>query len=581
MKKNFFRIGLGLQFLLLCLHLFNNRNGLPIPDTDPTSHQLLFLMHTYWIEYSSGAKHTLAQTIWGYDITWASFVIFTILVSLISLTSAARRSSLGRKVALGNMVLWALCLMASLMFWSPPQQIIFTMLLGAFSLSFFFDWRDPKPNWSRVCVVGAGISGLTAAYELHKKGYRNVTVLEKAARIGGKCSTKIEDGHPFDLGGHEMLAGYYDVVSIGEELNAPTRKSIPPLVYDSSKKAYLNFSSSATASGKYSLLEVGWAAMRYLWLTAVTFRSFAQPSASFKNMPEELTMNLDEWLNYRRLNAIRDILVFVIKVQGYGQFSTTPACYLIRFQGWRNWLSLLLSGMGVYTRWPRVFTNGMENLCQRMAATLADVRTNITIQKIVRKEGAAKDGISVYLQGISEPMVFDKLIVSAAVAESNLNFMDFTKEERGLFESFSSFRFYTTLTRAQGLASGVVASNPMNDIVSGEYTGYIKDFSEEPFTIFFSLALKPDVDGRVVKEKISEVLERIPAYEGVKPSVVEFINQKEWHYFPHITTNVAATFNGIEELQGKKNTYYAFSGLTFECVGTCVAYSKRLIQEHF
>jgi len=49
------------------------------------------------------------------------------------------------------------------------------------------DATQPK----RVAVVGAGIAGLTAAYELQKAGYR-VTVLEAKDIPGGRMAEKLE-----------------------------------------------------------------------------------------------------------------------------------------------------------------------------------------------------------------------------------------------------------------------------------------------------------------------------------------------------------------------------------------------------
>lgn len=43
----------------------------------------------------------------------------------------------------------------------------------------------------RVAVVGAGIAGLTAGYELHKAGYQ-VTVLEAKDIPGGRMAEKLE-----------------------------------------------------------------------------------------------------------------------------------------------------------------------------------------------------------------------------------------------------------------------------------------------------------------------------------------------------------------------------------------------------
>ena len=48
-------------------------------------------------------------------------------------------------------------------------------------------------------VIGAGLGGIAAAARLARCGYR-VTVLEKNASPGGRCSRLIRDGHRFDMG---------------------------------------------------------------------------------------------------------------------------------------------------------------------------------------------------------------------------------------------------------------------------------------------------------------------------------------------------------------------------------------------
>ncbi len=51
----------------------------------------------------------------------------------------------------------------------------------------------------RVVIVGAGPGGLAAAMLLAKSGV-NVTVVEKASRVGGRTSTIEQDGYKFDVG---------------------------------------------------------------------------------------------------------------------------------------------------------------------------------------------------------------------------------------------------------------------------------------------------------------------------------------------------------------------------------------------
>ena len=482
---------------------------------------------------------------------------------------------------------------ASLLHWfsgACPNNYFLAPWLFLFGLSFLFDWRAPKPNNTRVCIIGAGISGLTVAYQLQKQGYKNITVLEKDDQIGGKCITSDLDEQPFDLGGHEMLAGYKDLLQIADELNAPTRVSIPPLVYEREKKQYLNFKQAATISGKYTMWQVMIASMKYLWLVATTFREFSNPSTGYKNVPLELTMPLDKWLEKRKLTALTDILSFVIRIQGYGNF-TGSAAHLVKFQGVSNWLSLILSGVGISKKWPRVMVMGMDNLCHRMADTLFDVRTGIEVEKITRDPAKKNGGIQIFWKAESRPsfeednnpMIFDKLVIAMPPELPGILFLDITSEEKELFARIQYERFFTTVCKIQGLPAGVVATIPYNDLEAGEYTGYIRDYTTVPIASFFTIAYSADITGKVVVKKIEEVLTRIPPYDGKQPKVLEVVEQKEWKYFPHfdVAATSAGAYNDLEELQGKNNTFYASSLFSFECVGNSAAYAKRLVTTHF
>ncbi|MFN9915903.1 MAG: NAD(P)-binding protein, partial [Pirellulaceae bacterium] len=54
-------------------------------------------------------------------------------------------------------------------------------------------------------IVGGGISGLYAAYELNKKGF-NVLVLEKAATVGGTWNSVQYKTSIYELGPNTVLS---------------------------------------------------------------------------------------------------------------------------------------------------------------------------------------------------------------------------------------------------------------------------------------------------------------------------------------------------------------------------------------
>ena len=68
---------------------------------------------------------------------------------------------------------------------------------------------------TRVVVMGAGIAGLTAAYELKKAGY-DCLVLEARNRIGGRAWTVRAGTEETDLNGHAQVARF----APGQYMNA-------------------------------------------------------------------------------------------------------------------------------------------------------------------------------------------------------------------------------------------------------------------------------------------------------------------------------------------------------------------------
>ncbi len=92
----------------------------------------------------------------------------------------------------------------------PPLQEIdllreFYLKIAEHGLPATFEtWGSSKPKpppSGTVLIVGAGISGMAAAYELEKAGYEDVKILEMSQRFGGRVKTlDMKDG--FDRGLH-------------------------------------------------------------------------------------------------------------------------------------------------------------------------------------------------------------------------------------------------------------------------------------------------------------------------------------------------------------------------------------------
>ena len=63
-------------------------------------------------------------------------------------------------------------------------------------------------NGKSIVILGAGVTGLTAAWALSRSYHGKVVVLEKEAAVGGLAATFTRNELSFDLGSHRLHEGY-------------------------------------------------------------------------------------------------------------------------------------------------------------------------------------------------------------------------------------------------------------------------------------------------------------------------------------------------------------------------------------
>ncbi len=84
---------------------------------------------------------------------------------------------------------------------------------------------------SQVVIIGAGLTGLSAAYHLEQRGFYDYILYEKEIAAGGLCRSITQDGFTFDYTGHLLHASdpyfkqlIHDIVGL-ETLNTIYRRS--------------------------------------------------------------------------------------------------------------------------------------------------------------------------------------------------------------------------------------------------------------------------------------------------------------------------------------------------------------------
>jgi len=96
---------------------------------------------------------------------------------------------------------------------------------------------------ARVHVIGAGVSGLSAAVHLARRGYE-VRVYEAAAHAGGRCRSyfdrtleqKIDNGNHLVLSGNRAIVDYLNLIGTRDTMWEPVRAEFPFLDLNSDER---------------------------------------------------------------------------------------------------------------------------------------------------------------------------------------------------------------------------------------------------------------------------------------------------------------------------------------------------------
>jgi monoamine oxidase len=216
-----------------------------------------------------------------------------------------------------------------------------------------------------VVVVGAGMSGLTAARELHRRGI-DVIVLEAAARVGGRTMTVTSSlGSNLDLGGQWIGHDHHRLMAMASEFDAPHyrmhTKALPGII-DGTRQ---------------------WSALSPALLVAALILVGVE-TFSRTGLRRRLTATtLDTWLRrvpWRRPRRLLEVLAWVSWTADLDRLSVRTMAEMIRSQGG---LTTMLATRGGAQ--DSLLIVGAGSLAERLAAELGPrVRTGQRVISIVR-----------------------------------------------------------------------------------------------------------------------------------------------------------------------------------------------------
>lgn len=434
---------------------------------------------------------------------------------------------------------------------------------------------------SRIAIIGAGASGLTAAFHLMEKGYENITVYEKLDRVGGKVYSYDYNGYTFEIGAFWATKNYDTIFEMADAYGIEAIEESANMIVRQPNGQDVSFEDNLFKN--YNVFQIGWAALNFQWASAKFGDDVKK--AGFDNIHPDLYMPMKDFAKKYRIEpfalAYRPFWIGC----GYGYFETTPAIFVLKLM--MTTVEEALSGAvknilpfggGNEAYGLRRFVGGYQSVFEAVAANVPDLRLSSEVTSV--KRIIADDGdLEIHITANGKTDVFDKVIISADLRAAK-KFLDVDEEEAELFSKVKSYNFYIYLVEADGV------NYPPNSLVFMDENGTANTIGK--MVAFLNREAVPGVwttgqlipDGTPSGEIVTWLSEDL-AYIG--GSLRNIILEQAWNYFPYVDEDALndGFYERLTDLQGDLGTYYVGGIMNFETVEATARFAKHLVETRF
>lgn len=412
-------------------------------------------------------------------------------------------------------------------------------------------------------IVGGGISGLAAAFLLHERGFRHITLHEARSSAGGRIVSREIEGETLEEG---AVFGSNSARLIHRMASAAGFPGIQPFA---APGVVIGGGASRQDIYRFHRTLPGLDAYRRLAMCLFSQRLSGTQAAGLHRLPAGLgALTTRQWAREEGFETVLEPFAVFLAGMGYGSVDEIPALYHVKLiaGALRNRLVKRLTGglAAGHFHCPGGFRTLMEAIARYLVARGVDLRTDSEVTGITRGPSA----VDITVRGRRES---HDLLIMALPVPAVRAVLDLDEAERALLGKVQHLDYHTVIARAPGLRRGEWAGLAGNS--AAPRTG-------RP-AMFHGLA--PDSDKVVVYQygRSGADLDAVLAEDLVRlgASRVEVVSRHRWEYFPHVplSRHEPRFHHDLEDLQGRRATYHVGSLFNGETTQHCVEYAEHVV----
>lgn len=460
----------------------------------------------------------------------------------------------------------------------------------------------------RVCIIGGGPAGISAAMYLEKKGYENYEIYERLNKIGGKSySPKIEvngESRTYETGAIMGAKTYFAVHEV-EEFGGVGHDDGPNMrrMYrDKTGKEIFPFDPKVNFSFKklLSLVKLkkqmkklvkimntkyvgydcyghrGVAQGKYDGLSKEVDRPLKRMTGENPNL-KDLALPFDQFCKLNGVEEVMRIWIGPYTSFGYGYFDEIPAAYVMKYLDTTTAIEFV--NMRLWT-----WKEGTQSIYEAANKKLKHpAHLNTEVVKVERKDG--KVFVTIKDKKGEKVEEFDKLIITTPL-DKFIQFADAREEEKELFSKIIHEEYVDFIAKFEPQI-GPTISGYIFDYMTPETRGHAMVYYHRwedlqgdcPCTVY---ALRNHLgDESVPYDYTIKTMQEDMATCGFP--VKERLYEQESYYCPHVSPKDYADgwYDKLEAIQGIDNTFYAGEILSFGDMEDTCASSKDIVERFF
>ncbi|MBQ9563241.1 MAG: FAD-dependent oxidoreductase [Lachnospiraceae bacterium] len=464
----------------------------------------------------------------------------------------------------------------------------------------------------RVCIIGGGPAGISAAMYLQKKGYENYEVYEKLNKVGGKSwSPKMcvnGEERSYETGAIMGAITYHAVheVELFGGVGHDDGPNMRRMYRDASGKEIFPFEPKKDFSVKkmIGLLKLKSQMKKLVKIMETKYKGYdcyghrgvAQGRYSGLDKSVDNALNLIEGENpnlkdlalpfdqFCKLNGVEEVMRIWLGPYtsfGYGYFDEIPAAYVMKYLDTTTAIEFI--NMRLWT-----WKDGTQSIYEAANKKLTHpAHLNTEVVKVERPAEGEEGKIKVTVRDPEGERVeeFDKLIVTTPL-DWFIQYADAREEEKELFSKIIHEKyvdFIATFDENAGpTISGYIFDNMDYHRLGHAMVYYHRWEDLGPNCPSSVYALRNHQGSKDVSYEYT-IDTMMKDMEKCGFPVKERHFEQETYYCPHVSPKDYADgwYDKLEAMQGKQNTYYAGEIISFgDMEDTCAA-SKDITSRFF